>query len=486
MNDREKAKLSVLRENFFYFVQQVFRTLRPNEELIAGEYLELMCLLGEEVFRTEGSRIILNIPPRHLKSIVMAIAWPAWVLGHNPSRKILVACYGADLVQEQGRMFRTILESGWYKKTFPGTVINSRQNTDSETSTTAMGGRKGISVQGAATGFGADDIILDDLSKAADVVSEVERERVKTFYDQTLYTRLNNKNTGRIIAIQQRLHEDDLSAHLAGKETYRHVVLKAIAEEDESYLIYFGRTWTRKRGDPLCAGIQTTEQLRHLEREMSPFDFATQYQQTPTARGGNNIRWENIPIYRTVPRNFLRVVQSWDTAVTAHSNSDYSVCTTWGYAVDKKWYLLDVHRARYEFPQLEQVAIRLAEEWNADAIAIERQGAGLPLVQSLKKHFYVGRQRRNGGYGVLISDFNPRTDKEDRFYTNKHKLEQGNVLFPENAPWIPDLKHEMTTFPASRRKDQVDSIVQFFLWLESRHGCSVMQIEEPRRRRIRR
>lgn len=215
--EKEMAKQELLRKNLYYFVQQTFRTVRPGETLITGNSLEALCFQLQRLSETDGARAVINMPPRSLKSIAASVALCAWYLGHNPSQHILVVCYNSDLCNELGRLFRMVIDSAWYQDLFPKMRVRKGVKTNTGIITTKMGGRRGISVSGTVTGIGADLIIIDDITKAADVASETERERRKLFYDQSLYTRLNNKNTGKIICISQRLHEEDICGYLLSK-----------------------------------------------------------------------------------------------------------------------------------------------------------------------------------------------------------------------------------------------------------------------------
>lgn len=480
----ELAKIKLLRENLYFFTQQVFRTLFPGKKLVTGKYLEALCYVSQKLSEESGARAVINLPPRMLKSVSVSVALAAFYLGHNPEKEVLVACYGNDLVREHGRLFQAVVEASWYKVVFPGMTVNPHANSPELVKTTLNGCRRGVSVAGAVTGLGADLLIIDDVSKAADVASVVERERRKVFFDQTLHSRLNNPKEGVVIAIQQRLHEDDICAHLVNKGHYRHIVMKAIAEDEESFPLYMGRRWKRNPGDAICPAMATTDDLRKLEREMNPYEFATQYMQTCTAKGGNNIRFDAIRTYEEheIPdrHEMLRVVQSWDTAVTATQDSDYSVCTTWAYTTGNEWLLLDVYRGRHEFADLESVAVRIARTWDPDAIIVERQGAGAPLASKLMQHLYQGRNRREG-HRPKISLFDPIFNKEERFHLNKYKLEQQNFRFPAKASFRAELAHEFKTFPVSRHDDIVDSVIQFLDWLDRVHGRQVMNLT-PRRR----
>lgn len=141
---KEKAKHQLLRESLYYFVRQTFKTVRPGETLIAGEYLEALCFQLQRLSETDGARAVINMPPRSLKSIAASVALCAWHLGHNPSQHILVVCYNNDLCKELGRLFRIVIESPWYHDVFPKMRVLKGVKTDTEIITTKMGSRRGI------------------------------------------------------------------------------------------------------------------------------------------------------------------------------------------------------------------------------------------------------------------------------------------------------------------------------------------------------
>jgi hypothetical protein len=199
-------------------------------------------------------------------------------------------------------------------------------------------------VGGSATGFGADIIIVDDCMKADEARSETSRASVKSWFDGTLASRLNDKHNGPIISIQQRLHEDDLPAFLLDKG-YDHLNLPAIAEREETFDLGRGRSYLRKAGELLDPTRESKETLEQLRRELGPAVFAAQYQQDPVAPDGNLLRWEWFQTYdeEFERGDFQKVVQSWDTGMSEAPTSDWSVCTTWGFR-ERKWHLLDVYR----------------------------------------------------------------------------------------------------------------------------------------------
>ena len=293
-------------------------------------YLQAMCHQLEQIWAGNVRRTVITVPPRHLKSITVAVGFVVWALGHSPELKIMVASYSQDLARLHSGQTRTIMQSDWYRHDFPGTRISDHGNRALEMITTAGGARKAISVGGSATGFGADVIIIDDCMKADEARSEAARNEVKGWYDNTLSTRLNDKATGRIISIQQRLHEDDLPAYLLDKE-FEHLNLPAIAEKEEQIPLGRDRFHLRAPGDLLDPTRESKATLDQLRRELGPAVFAAQYQQDPVAPDGNLLKWEWFKNYEEELErtDFQKIVQSWDTGMSEVPTSDWSVCSTW-------------------------------------------------------------------------------------------------------------------------------------------------------------
>ena len=225
--------------------------------------------------------------------------------------------------------------------------------------TTKGGVRLATSVGGVLTGRGADFIIIDDPLKPDDALSEAQRRSTNNWYDNTLVSRLNDKRTGCIILIMQRLHEDDLVGHVLEHGDWKVLRFPAIAEEKETHTIRlpFGRSYRyiRPIGDPLHPEREPLEVLHGLREVLGEYNFAGQYQQAPAPLDGGVIKsgWFKSYTDQTVPPKFSQIFQSWDTANKANELSDYSVCTTWGY-LDKKLYLLHVLRKKLEYPELKE------------------------------------------------------------------------------------------------------------------------------------
>jgi len=218
MTDRARLYRASLRQNFSAFAQKVFATLEPGTTYRHNWHLDHLAWFLERVARGEVNRGIINVPPRSGKSIMASVAFPAWVMGKDPTRRILAVSYAEEFARKLSLDTRRIMEAPWFEELFPQLqLVRGRQRT-MELTTTQQGYRYAAGVGGAVLGRGADLIIVDDPIKAIDVVSEAERRRVAEFYDNTLVTRLNDKSAGAIVIIMQRLHQDDLVGHVLERD----------------------------------------------------------------------------------------------------------------------------------------------------------------------------------------------------------------------------------------------------------------------------
>jgi hypothetical protein len=187
----------VLRRDLVGFVRKAFGTVSPGLSFIPNWHIEAICHELAKVVSGETNRLIITMPPRHLKSICASVALPAWVLGHDPTRRIISVSYAQDLAVKHGNDCRAVMSSDWYRRVFPGTEIDAAKNTETEIMTTKRGSRLATSVGGVLTGRGGNMIIIDDPLKPADAMSDTARERHIEWYSTTLISRLDNKRRMR-------------------------------------------------------------------------------------------------------------------------------------------------------------------------------------------------------------------------------------------------------------------------------------------------
>lgn len=443
-----------MRQHFALFLMRVYGELHPGKPpLRLAWYVLAICHALVRAALTPGSRLAVSVPPRHLKSIAASVALTAWLLGRNPSLRIMVATYSQDLARLHATQCRMIMQTEWYRRMFPDTRIADDGNRILEIVTTSGGGRKAVSVGGTVTGFGADIIIVDDCLKAEDARSEAARAEVKAWFDGTLATRLNSPGGGAIISIAQRLREDDLPAYLIEKD-YEHLCLPAIAERDEKIAIGPDSWYERQVGGVLDEQRQTRAELEQVRRTLGPQVFSAQYQQNPIAPEGNLVRMEWFPTYdEQVERDcYQAVVQSWDTASSDTSMADYSACLTLGYR-EGRWRLLDAFRGRLDFPDLKRAVLRQKRLWRPDEVLVEDANSGKSLWQEF---------RASGELRPIMCT--PEGSKESRLVGITGQLEAGMCALPTEAPWLDEFRAELRGFPFARNDDQVDALSQFFIY----------------------
>src|SRR5208282_334270 len=325
---------AALRADFYSFMVRCFAELNLGASFLPSWHIEAMAAKLQAVRDGRIRRLIINVPPRHLKSLAASIALPAWLLGHDPAKAIINVTYGQELSDKFARDCRAIMMASWYRDLFP-TRLTSPRAPLQELVTTQSGFRLATSVGGVLTGRGADLIVIDDPLKPSDAMSESRRVAANEWFDGTLYSRLNDKTKGAIIIIMQRLHEDDLVGHVLNQEGWEVVSFPAIAEVDEEHIVEtpFGqRTFIRRTGEALHRERESLETLQRIRTTIGEYNFAGQYQQTPAPAGGGMVReaWFRRYSPNERPASFDQIVQSWDTANKPSELADYSVCTTWG------------------------------------------------------------------------------------------------------------------------------------------------------------
>jgi predicted phage terminase large subunit-like protein len=457
--DRDLIR-ALLRHDLAAFTQRTFQTVAPGVLYLHNWHLEVITWYLERCLAGRMTRLIVTLPPRSLKSICASVAFPAWALGREPARRIICVSYASELAAKHSRDCRAVIDSPWYRATFPKTRLDPRKNTELEFDTTAGGFRLATSVGGTLTGRGGDILIIDDPLKAADALSDSVRERANDWVRNTLYSRLDDKRRGVIIVVTQRLHVDDLVGQLLGTgDGWVQLNLPAIADAPERFDLGDGRVYIRAPGKALHPDRESLETLTRIKREMGSYDFSAQYQQNPLPLEGGLIKWSWLRSYDIAPARVDGdfVTQSWDTAAKAGELNDWSVCTTW-LRRGEAHYLLDVMRVRAEYPQLKRLVLDLKERHGADAVLIEDQGSGTPLIQDLR---HDGRV-----HPIAIK---PEGDKAMRMFATTALLEAGTVSIPRAAPWLEDFRAELLQFPRGRHDDQIDSLSQYLNWAKT-HG----------------
>jgi predicted phage terminase large subunit-like protein len=443
--------------DFSHFLMKVFETVSPSDVFQGNWHIDAMTCKVELLIKGKIKRLIVTVPPRHLKSIIFSVALTAFLLGLDPTLRIVCVSYSNVLAVKHANDFRAVVNSDWYRRIFSRTKISPEKDTEGVTMTTARGYRMAKSLTGSLAGFGGDIIILDDPQKPDEALSEATRRSTGQAFDANLLQRLNSKADGIVVLVMQRLHEDDLAGRLLEKGGWEHLKIPAIAEQEERVPIGRGRLHKRRAGTVIDPRRESIEDLTRLRQTMGELLFSGQYQQNPIPLEGNIIKAAWFKEYDVVPTPQPRdlFVISVDTAMKGDPHADYSVATAW-MARGEHMYLLDLWRERVSYPELKRAVLRLRERYPTAALVIENKGSGMSLMEDLRAQ------------NVASIGFNPDGDKETRLAAVSVLFESGAVLFPKGAAWLDALKAELLGFPNLKHDDQVDSVSQALLWIRKR------------------
>ena len=471
MSSAERSTLDMaLRGDLATFIHYTFNTVVPGQRYHHNWHIEAMAWFLQRCATGEVKRLLITVPPRYLKSISGSVGFVAWMLGRDPSARIICASYSAKLAGTLAQQCRVTMESEWYRRVFPQTRISREKNTEMNFETTRRGYRYSTSVGGTLTGRGGNILIIDDPLKADDALSEAGRSAVNDWYDGTLSTRLDDKRKGTIIIIAQRLHLDDLPGHVLQQEDWVRLDLPAIAEIDEEIAIGPKLVHFRKAGELLHPARESQAEIDQMKVKLSSFGFSAQYQQRPIPVEGEIVKWEWFRVYEVVPERQPgdEIVQSWDTAYRPGELNDYSVCTTW-LVRGNQYFLVHILREKLNYPELKKKVIGHAQEFHADVVIVENKGSGMSLIDDL----------RQGGAAEVPMPiaFDPESDKVTRMSAQSAKIEAGQILLPRKAPWLADFQAELLQFPNGRHDDQVDSLSQFLGWVSKRSTFSCTWID---------
>lgn len=459
--EAEIAQREQMQSSLAPFIKKTFETVDPGATYQHNWHIDVVAEFLEACHRREIKRGIINIPPGYLKSISVNVAFPAWLLGQNPSERIISASYSEALSMKHSVDCRLAIQSSWYKNTFPDVELSSDQNTKQKFQTTARGQRYAVSVGGTVTGDGGNILIVDDPINPKNAMSDTERKNGNDWFDQTFYTRLRDKKNGVILVIMQRLHVDDLTGHLLKKGGWELLRVPAVAETDETWKLK-GGVYIRKKDELLHPEREDVEEIKTAKRELGSYGFAGQYQQRPAPLVGGMVDLSWFNRYGAIPRreDVIRVIQTWDTAQKAKEVNDPWGGGTW-FETKKGFYLVDSINRRMTYPDGKRTVKGWVDKWNPDVILIEDKSSGESLIQDL-------RIDPDGHYPVIA--IQPTADKVTRMSTCSPTIEAGNCWLPNGSlqmPWLGDYEQEISTFPNSADKGQVDQTSQFLNWVKT-------------------
>jgi len=438
-----------MKRSFKEFIRNSWQTIEPGRDFHDNWHIDAISEHLQAVVDGDIKRLIINIPPRHMKSISVAVALPAWTWCKCPEKRFLFASYAGSLSIRDSVKCRRLIDSRWYKEYFGDSFeLTTDQNQKQRFENNKTGYRIATSVDGALTGEGGDIIVIDDPHNVREAESSTVREGVLDWWDQAMQTRLNDPKTGAFIIIMQRVHENDLTGHILANENdeWDHLCLPARYEighpSPTKSKLYFTDPRT-KEGELLWPERIDEKTLQNLEKSLGSYASAGQLQQRPMPKGGGILKAEWwVPWEENYLPEIEYVLQSYDTAFSTKEKTSYSAT----------------------YPELRRLAKEAYEDYEPDAVLIEKKASGQSLLQDLRIS------------GIPVLEYMPDRDKEARAHASSALLEDGRIYFPYDKKWSKDLIDICAAFPAGDNDDIVDTCTQ--AWLRLRKGFFVTHSQD--------
>ena len=335
--------------------------------------------------RGHQPRLIINLPPRQLKSFIASVALPAFILGMDPTAKIICISYSDELAKTLSRDFKRIVDSDWYRRVFAH--VQPTKMTESEFVTDVGGTRYATSVGGTLTGRGGDFIIIDDPIKPEEAHSDKARESTNEWYRSTLLSRLDDKKRSVLILVMQRLHVNDLTGFVEAGGGFHKLSLPAIALKDEHIAIAESETYSRREGEPLHETWEDAQTLARIRDQIGSYNFSSQYQQRPETPEGGMFKRKWFKLVNEPPRSTANGYWfvSIDSALSTSETADYSaISLVYG---DRDGYcVLFAERGRWDYEALKAKALSYTQRIGGHVhFMVEEAGSGIPLIHALKR-----------------------------------------------------------------------------------------------------
>ena len=462
MNNKKLLKFALEKKlcemSFYEFFKAAWIVVEPAVPLSTNWHHKYICdLLQEECERVIAQKpktkdVIINVPFRSTKSLIVTVMFPVWAWIRSPKLRFITSSYSATLSIELATKSRDIIFSDWFKRRWGDVFhIKKDQNLKERYENNHVGMRRATSVGGTVTGQGGDFLIVDDPLSPQMASSATERDNANEWYRTTFYSRLNQPDIGVRIIIMQRVHEDDLTGFLLGRETrlkYKHICIPAKSGDDNIKPKHLEEFYDKDNG-LFWEDRFSQSTLDDYRSALGSYGYAGQLQQTPTPLDSGMIHkdWFKVDRYRVEDSVVNFVI---DPAYTADQKNDPSALLAYTYK-DNKWQIVDCVNVYKEFPDL----VKFIQQWvakngytNRSRIYVEPKASGKSIVQTLV---------RETGLNVK-EDKPPTKDKVARVSDVSASLESGRVSLL-NGDWNDEFLDQLAKFPAAKHDDMVDCLV---------------------------
>lgn len=457
-----ELEASIYQDSLYEFVKAGWHVVE-QDSFVDGWHIRAICEALEALYydRIDSNNLVINVPPRHMKSLLVDVFFPAWVWTKEAHKKFLCLSFTESTIASIMSKTKKLLKSAWYQEHFHVPLANS-PDTTTRFSNIYGGYIYAFGFGGAVTGEGGDFLLVDDPLKSTDADSDLVRDGVNENYDNAIANRLNNPMTGKRIIIMQRLHERDLVGHLQSKKIKFEHIIFPFEYEGERFQSTIGIVDPRAEVGEILWKERFTDPEKLAEYKKQYFGaraIAGQLQQRPSPEGG--YIFKRVWFARVENDSVAGTYISFDTAGSLLGAFSAGVVGELRY--DNILFVKEVERKQIEYPQLQEWIEEMATRYkhNLKALIIENKSSGIQAIQTL-------RQQSPDWLAKKIVSFNPKGTKEARQYQAASFCEKGCVYLPYpslNLKWLPDFEEEIFTVPSSPYKDQADAFSQLVWYL---------------------
>ena len=473
------------------FVKMAWEQVEPGQPYVHGwhidfiaEHLEAM-VDGQEIDGKPYNRLLINVPPGTMKSMLIGVFMPAWIWGpcNLPSTRFLCASHSQELAVRDNMRMRRLITSEWFQERWPHVKLTNDQNQKTKFENTATGWRQATSA-GSITGARADFVIIDDAHSVEGANSDQQRQTTVDWFLEAVPTRVNNPDKSSIIVVMQRLHQGDISGEILDKQLgYDHIMLPMLYDPLRDLPTKLGYTDIRQTAGELLFPERFPQDVVDRDRKiMGEYAFAGQMQQEPSPRGGGIIRsetWLKWEGEKDAFPEFDYILASLDTAYTEKAEGDYSALTIWGvFSFDSmsnankmfgpdgrtvqiertygellpKVMLIDAWQEKLSLHDLVNMVAKTCKLRKVDKLLIESTAAGISVSQELRRLY------NHESFAVQLQPVG-RLDKTARLYSVQHLFDEGMIYAPDKA-WADMVIQQVGIFPKGKHDDLVDTVSQ--------------------------
>jgi predicted phage terminase large subunit-like protein len=450
MIDNHLSKL--LRKDLLSFVAKSLKFLQGLELESGSRYVEYVCYILMQFVKGDIKRLLINLPGRHLKTLICSICLPAFMLGLDPRLRFMIVAHDLSLAEDIVRQIREIMSSKWYRRAFKQTRILSGHSQKNDFAIEGGGRVRAVAI-GSVTGKGGDIIVFDDPHNVSDWNNPQKKQDVIEQFS-TLMTRRDRGINSQMLVTCHRVAHDDLSADILETGKFKHLCLPLFAPKKMEFEIG-DETWCLAKGEPLRPDAYPADEIEDIRRQHRGSPFWLHFQQGLGRQADDfQIAAEHFPFFRG-RRDGLPVVLSVDPALKTKSTSRNVIHA---YAIDgHRYILLDAFAEKCSFKRLKKKVLQFINRYGASAVLVEDTARGPDLIDAL-------RERTE----IEIVPFKPQASKLKRLQACAYSIQRGWVLINERSEGAENAVDEIVAYPNCPYDDHVDAMTNLILWASRR------------------